>query len=267
MKILLLIIINIYFSFGKNILELNNESFNKLVESNKYDKNKKLLVIFYTKNCKYCQEALNVLTNEIINKSQHDNKIDFGKVNCDLRENIWLNMRFNITRIPYIILVKGKYFYELNSNYDKYELDYFINNPKENKDMILIPNDISIVQKRTIVINYFFNHINDFFTSNFNISLNKNIIIFMLVLIFILFLWFMKWILMLCCYNIFLCKKYRKKTVEDVDQSAISSVLSGSKLSSKENGNSSESSELSEDPFNEEMEESEIKNICKEKND
>ena len=267
MKIVLLIIaIKIFFSFGKNIIELNNESFNKIVESNKYDKNKKLIVIFYTNNCKYCQEALNVISNEIIDKYNSDNKIDFGKINCDLKENVWLNIRFNITRIPYIILVKGKYYSELNSNYDKYELNDFINTPKDNKDLLLIPNDINMVQKRIIVTKYTINYVKDFFKSKFNIDLHQNIIIFILILSLILFLWLIKLLLEFCCYMFGICKKKKvKKEIviasKDNDTSGLSGDVSGSDLNSKGDDSDSYISGITDSLFKEEMDDKEVKKI------
>ena len=267
MRICLLIIaINILLVLPKEILELNNESFNRLVESNKYHKNKKLLVLFYSKNCYNCEEAINIVSNDIIERYKFDNTIDFGKVDCDLRENIWLNIRFNISRVPYIILAKGNYFYELNSNYDKYELDYFINDIKEKKDLIQLPDDIDIFKKRIIILKLTINYFRDYFQHYFNININQNIIIFILILLLIGLLWIIKYIIELFCCKILFCRICRKKEEKKViitqvyeDLSGISDNVSGSKLESEEEDNNSRhTSELSDSLFNQEIEEIQV---------
>ena len=274
MKISLLILfMKIILILQKKIFELNNESFNNLLESNKYDKNKKLLVIFYTKNCKACKEAINILSKDIIEKYKYDNSIDFGKVDCDSRENIWLNLRFNISRIPKIILiVNGNFFYELNSNYDKYEISHFINDLKNKKESLEIPNDIDINKKRVIVLKYTINYISQFFKYHFNININKNLIIFILILLLLLFLYIIIYLLEYCCYKIFICGKCRKKSKKiekkkiaqvhmSEDLSGISSDISGSKLEYKE-----EDSEITNNGFfDEEMDEFKAKKLYKEK--
>ena len=252
---LLIITINISVILSKKILELNNESFNRLVESNRYYNNKKLLVIFYTKNCNNCKEALNIISNDIIERYKYDSKIDFGKIDCDLKENIWLNIRFNISRIPYIILIKDNHFYELNSNYDKYELDYFINDIKENKDLKRLPDDIEIFQKRIIIFKNSINYFRDYFQYYFNITIHQNIIIFILILLLIVLLLIFKTILEFLCSKIFYCRICRKK---DEDLSGISSNLT-------EEEDDENSDDLSDSIFNEEIDENTAKKKYKEK--
>ena len=264
---LLIIAINILLILPKKILELNNESFNRLVESYKYNKYKKLLVIFYTNNCYNCKEAINIITNDIIERYKYDDKIDFGKVDCDLRENIWLNIRFNISRIPYIILIKGNYFYELNSNYDKYELDYFINDIKGKKDLIKLPDDIDIFKKRIIILKYTINYFRDYFQYYLNISISQNCIIFILVILLIILLWVIKNIITFFCCKMLFCRicgktKEKKVVITQVyeDLSGISSNVSGSKIESEEYDNNSNhtSDDISDSLYNKEIEESEI---------
>ena len=263
---LLIISINILYIVSKKILELNNESFNRLVESNKYIKNKKLLVLFYSKNCYNCREAINIISNDIVERYKYDSNIDFGKVDCDLRENIWLNIRFNISRIPYIILIKGNYFYELNSNYDKYELEYFINNIKDKRDLIQLPDDVDIFTKRIIILKYTINYFRDYFQYYFNININQNIIIFILIILLIILLWIILYILEFFCCKIIFFRTFRKKEEKKIiitqvkeDLSGISDNLSGSKLESEEEDNNSRhTSELSDSLFNQEIEESQV---------
>lgn len=272
MKIIFLILINILLQFeSTTILELNEESLNNLIESNINDKNKILLIIFYANNCENCQEALNIIYNDIVAEYKH-NEIQFGKVNCDLRENIWLNIRFNITRIPYIILIKGNHYYELNSNYDKYEINSFINGKKEKIELLSIPNKITLIKKIIIIINLAHKNSNIYSTKYFNTNISINFMIFTIILCFIIFFWIIYYIFNLCCCNLCLCKlwnkiknknKNEKKYKEIIEifksdnDSHINSNVSDSDLGSQV-GNDLNISGLSDSIFKEEIDEIEI---------
>jgi hypothetical protein len=278
----LILILKIILSLSNTFIELNNDSFNELVEKNKYDKNKKLLVIFYTKNCYNCNEAIRIITNDILNEYRYDTKIQFAKVDCDLRENIWLNIRFNITRIPYIIIIRGNYFYELQSNYDTFELNYFINEQRDIKDISVIPKDISTIQKRIIIMRYTITYINKYFESRLNMTFNKNTIIFIFILFLILFLWILFYLIKLCCYALcgeclkcfgLICKRKNNdktgiKVIKEVSYSKISKKIidiSENELGSKEdendidNDNGDDSLSLNDNSFNKEINSNDIK--------
>lgn len=235
---LYIFMVQILFILSKDFLELNNESFNKLVESNKYDKNKKLLVIFYAKNCPNCEEAIKIISNDILKQYSYDNKIDFAKVDCDLKENIWLDMRFNITRIPYIILIKGNYFYELKSNYDKYELNNFINDRKDIRELKLIPNDTYLLEKQIIVFKYNINYITQYIYSHYGINISDNIIIFILIILFILFLWLLKYLLVLCCKRLCTCGFCSRFCRKKIDKTKIIKIIKEDNFSQKSNNDS-----------------------------
>jgi len=280
----LILILKIILSLSNTFIELNNDSFNELVKKYKYDENKKLLVIFYTKNCYNCNEAIRIITNDILNEYKYDTKIQFAKVDCDLRENIWLNIRFNITRIPYIIIITENYFYELKSNYDKFELNYFINEQRGLKDLTPIPKDISIIQKRIIIMRYTITYINQYFESRFNMTFNKNTIVFIFILFLILFLWILFYLIKLCCYGLWgkclkcfglICKRKNNdkigiKVIKEVSYTKISKKnidIGESELGSKEdendidndNGDGDDSLSLNDTSFNKEINRNYIK--------
>ena len=264
----LIIIIKIFFIISKTFVELNNESFNRAVEANKYEKNKKLLVIFYTRNCLHCTEAINIISKDIIDKYKNDDRIEFGKVDCDLRENIWLNIRFNITRIPYIIIIQGNYFYELNSHYDKFELNYFIK--KDKKELIRIPDDVNLVEKRIIILNHTINYFEYFFEYYFSININKNIIIFILILFLFLFLWLIKSLLEFCCCYLLLskiCRKTNRNKIiiqksQEEDLNGKSNLASGS----EEGDDSMNTSGISDSLFDKDIDQSKVEKEYKFKN-
>ena len=102
-------ILSLIFSFTGQISEINHDSFKSYIESNRYNENKKLLLIFYKQNSTLCEEAINAIEKYIIQDYNSESEIEFGKINLDLDNNIWLYLQFNITRIPYVILIKGIY--------------------------------------------------------------------------------------------------------------------------------------------------------------
>ena len=264
MKIILLILINILLLFeSTTITELNEESLNELIESNLNNKNKILLIIFYANNCENCKEALNIIYNDIITEYKH-NKIQFGKINCDLRENIWLNIRFNITRIPYIILIKGNNYYELNSNYDKYEINSFINDKKDKIELLNIPNKINLIKKILIIINLAHYNTNIYSKKYFNTNISINIIIFMIILFFIIIFWIIYYIFIFCCCNLCFYKFWKKNKNKEIieiiksdNESKATSNVSGSELGSQVESDLNISG-ITDSIFKEEIDEKEI---------
>jgi thiol-disulfide isomerase/thioredoxin len=263
MKITFLILFNILLLCkSTTIIELNEESLNNLIESNKNDKNKILLIIFYANNCENCQEALNIISNDI--NEYKNNKIQFGKINCDLGENIWLNIRFNITRIPYIILIKGNNYYELNSNYDKYEIYRFINDKKDKIELLNIPNKINLIKKILIIINLAHYNTNIYSKKYFNTKISINLMIFMIILFFIIFFWIIYYIVIFCCCNLCFYKFWKKNKNKEIieiikndNASQTTSNVSGSELGSQVDSDLNISG-ITDSIFKEEIDEKEI---------
>ena len=278
---LFIVAMKILLCLSKKILELNNDSFNYLIEKNKNNINKKLLIIFYANNCEPCTDALNVINNNILEEYKYNSDIDFGRINCDLKENIWLNIRFKIKRIPYIIIINGNYYHELNSYYGKYELKSFINDKKDKNELIMLPDDISLNQKIIYIANYMINYCKKYFKSNYNLDININIIIFVFILFIILLLWLLKCALVFCCCGLCLGKICRRKkgikkiveinedNIKDKDEklSNISSNLSENEIGSNEGDNNMDVSGISDSLFKENDEIIIKKKNKKEKND
>ena len=204
------ILINILSS--SQFLEINRDYFQSYLNENKDNENKKLLLIFYKNNCTYCEEALNTIENKVIQNYNIDSGIKFGKINVDIENNIWVNLQFNIKRIPYIILIEGNYFYELKQKPDEYSLKDFIDLEKDNSEKKIIPKEINTIRKIVIIINLTINFIFQGIYSIFKISLNKNIIIFILLIILFLFFWLLQTIIYsICCQ--FCCKRKKGKEI------------------------------------------------------
>ena len=70
--------------------------------------NFKLFLLFYVNNCEYCNMALKILKTQVIKNFEDEDEISFGSINLDEQKNVWFGLRFNVTRIPYIILIENK---------------------------------------------------------------------------------------------------------------------------------------------------------------
>lgn len=270
-----------FFSF----LKIVNSSTRKISEINytsfKYiNENKKLLILFYIENNIFCEQVVKTIENEIIDDYNDESGIIFGKINVD-SENM-LSHEFNITKIPSIILIQGEYFYELNQKPDKYSIKDLIDLPKDNAKGKKIPEHFSIIEKILGVVGMTVDFIFNLFYSKLKISLNKNIIIFILILIFFSFLWLIQKLLRFTCCCKFCrkcrCKKKKKNQIykydgensqiskEEIDKE--SSEISGddnvNKVDEIDNNNILNKKEIN-DIFNGTISEEQI--LKKEKND
>ena len=262
-------------SSTRKISEINSTSFYTYINENKDNENKKFLVIFYIKNNTFCKQALNTIENEVIKDYNDESGILFGKI--DINSEYLLSYHFNATKIPYIILIQGEYFYELRQKPDKYSIKDLIDLPMDNSEKKKIP-EINFNKKLFDIIVMTVNNISEGFYSLFKIRLNKNIIIFVLILILFGFLWLIQKILCFICCCRLCCKCKRKKKKENVintnnneiskeEIEEQSSGVSGSDNGNKENENNNIINKISinDDIFNNQISEEEI--LSKQKQD
>jgi len=193
----------------KRILDYNCDLFQSYTNTNKYNENKKLLLIFYKQNSTYCEDALNVIENYFSNEYDSNSGVEFGKIDINADNNMWLYLRFKIQRLPYIILIQGNYFYELNRKLDKYSLKDFLELETAKKKL---PGEISNINKIAIISSMTLNMIINVIDNTFNIIVNKNIIISILIILLLSFLWLIKSIIFLICKLCCKCRKNKKKT-------------------------------------------------------
>ena len=99
----------------------------------------KLFLVFYVKNCQYCTHALQILKNKIVKNFEDEDEIAFGSINLDEQKNIWLGLRFNVTRIPYIILIEKNKMYKYENTFEEELVMEFINKEKNIEDGDDIP--------------------------------------------------------------------------------------------------------------------------------
>ena len=265
-------ILSLIFSFTAQISEINHDSFKSYIESNRYNENKKLLLIFYKQNSTLCEEAINAIEKYIIQDYNSESEIEFGKINLDLDNNIWLYLQFNITRIPYVILIKGIYFYELNQKPDKYSIKDFINLSPYNMIKKKMPEEINTIRKILFVLKFTFRSFRIGFYNIFGISLNKNAIIFIFIIILCLIIWIIKeiisFILGLFCLikKIHIRKSNKEEDIVKIQEAdKYSENLSGSDIGNKheedDNNDNDNTLKLKKGLFNQEMEEEELEKM------
>ena len=135
------LIIRILFSYiskceeineSKNILELKGDNFDKITTI----PNTKWLIVFQGNDCFLCQITLKIISDKVIAEYKDDNKTNFGVVNCD--DNFFICLRFNITKITYVVLIEDEKIYQFKASINKEELINFINREKEKDDLFNI---------------------------------------------------------------------------------------------------------------------------------
>lgn len=215
----------------KKIFDLTNESFDKLVLPENEIISKKWLIVFYGENCPSCDKTIKLLNQEILREFEKNPKINFGSVNCDSPDNFWLNVRFNITRIPYVILIIDNKMFEYNYYFEKFHIIDFINEEKDEKDSLLIPEPISYYDKVKFSSKYSMNKINkkipDIVKDKYGVDIIWNSIF---TLIFIIFCFTFLIVLLIIVKKILclfpkLFKKNQKNT--DNDNNLNNDVSSG----------------------------------------
>ena len=130
---------------------LEGDSFDKELQ-NSIEAKSKLFLIFYISNCPYCAHAIKVLKEDIIKNYEDEDEINFATVNLDKQSNIWLGVRFNITRIPYIILIEDKRMYLFQNQFEESVVLKFIEDEKNIEDSIDIPENVGIMNKANIIM-------------------------------------------------------------------------------------------------------------------
>ena len=138
-------------SAEKKILILEGDYFDKAIQNAISSKNK-LFLIFHVQKCQYCTHSLKVLKNQVIKNYEDDENIFFGSVNLDEQSNVWLGIRFNITKIPFIILIENRKMYHFESQFEESLVVKFINEEKNVEDGEEIPPAVSFKRKFEIAV-------------------------------------------------------------------------------------------------------------------
>ncbi len=136
----------------KNILVLEGDNVDLSIK-NSLEYNYKLFLIFHVRNCPYCTHALKVLKDQVIKHYDDDEgNMFFGSIDLDNQANIWLGLRFNITKIPYIILIENKKMYHFESQFEESLVVKFIDEEKNIEDALDVPEPVTFGKKFKIAV-------------------------------------------------------------------------------------------------------------------
>ena len=136
----------------KNIMNLNGKEVDKEIKKASQS-NYKLFIVFYLKKCQYCDIVLKTLKTQIIKNFEDEDEISFGTINLSNQNNVWLGLRFNVTRIPYIILIENNKIYKFQKTFEEKEVIQFINEEKNIEDAFDIPKEITLFSKLKAALN------------------------------------------------------------------------------------------------------------------
>ena len=190
------------FFVENKIYELNDSSFDKITEEGK---KYRWLILFYSNLNINCTKAKQEINN-IFNSFHEISELRIAQI--DINKNIITKIRFNIKKLPYIILLENNTIYEMKLNITKENLEDFIftifsevkNGLKNlpNKPIYFFTLYSIYAEKLENVINLF----NQFLMKNgINIYFNKKKFISAIVFFILIFYYFFKWIFNFCFNN------------------------------------------------------------------
>ncbi len=114
------------------IYELSDMTFEDSINAGKYYK---WCVIFYLKTCGHCKRAKNA--RDKIFKKVSDPKVRFAQLETE--ENMITNLRFNVTAVPYIVLIENNSMLELEKYPNEENLLNFCQSNFSNFEKEIIP--------------------------------------------------------------------------------------------------------------------------------
>ena len=150
----ILILISLFSnSFSKkNVMNLEGKEVDKEIKKAS-QLNYKLFIVFYLQKCQYCDIVLKTLKTQIVKYFEDEDEISFGTINLSNQNNVWLGLRFNVTRIPYIILIENNKIYKFQNSFQEKEVIKFINEEKNIEDAFDIPKEITLFSKLKTALN------------------------------------------------------------------------------------------------------------------
>ena len=182
------------------IYELSDMTFEDTINAGKYYK---WCIIFYLKTCGHCKRAKNA--RDKIFKKVTDPKLRFAQLETE--ENMITNLRFNITGVPYIVLIEDNKMLELEKYPNEENLLNFCqsNFSDFEKEIVPYPKPIGMGKVSWIIfretINGLVQQINYYLKKygiNHQMNFNEFII---LVLLFLIIGGFLEYYILSMCFN------------------------------------------------------------------
>ena len=194
------------------IYELSDMTFEDSINAGKYYK---WCVIFYLKTCGHCKRAKNA--RDKIFKKVSDPKVRFAQLETE--ENMITNFRFNVTAVPYIVLIENNSMLELEKYPNEENLLNFCQSNFSNfeKEIIPYPKPIGMGKVSWIMfretINGLVYQINIYLKKygiNHQLNFNEFLI---LVVLFLVIGGFLEYYLLSLCLN----DKYEKEIKKQIE--------------------------------------------------
>ena len=241
------------------LLELNDSNFDLVIQNGK---NNRWLILFYLQTCYHCSRARTII-NRILEFQEYKiiNNIKFASI--EIENNTKTNIRFNISQVPYIILVENNTMFEFDNYANEKNLINFIETNFTN-----VTNELKSFPSRNIFKYYYkkfdnsltfvLEEVNTFLKSK-NINFKFNAITFILGYTIFCFIFWMIVIygFMKCCAPNSKKKKQKKNIVENKDNIEKNTTS----IEEKNNNENEDTKKIIEEKKEEEYKE---KNINKE---
>jgi len=204
----------------KQIKILEGDLFNQELK-NIIQSKSKLFLIFFARNCEYCGYSVRVLKERVVPHYEDDDHVSFGVVNLDRQSNFWIGLKFNITQIPFIILIEDGKMYRFKEQFDESIVIQFINDEKNVEDALDIPEDIGLYKKLNFFMSGIIQKTNNFFIKfGFNNFWSNTFSIILLAIFFIYLVYLehklLNWIRTIVNY----CLKRNKKKDNNIENDA-----------------------------------------------
>ena len=193
------------------LLELNDSNFDLIIQNGK---NNRWLILFYLETCYHCYRARTVI-NRILELKDYKiiNNIKFASI--EIGNNTKINIRFNISQVPYIVLVENNTMIEFDLYANEKNLVNFIETNFSN-----VVNDTKPFPKRNIFkyyykqfensLKYVLDQVNNYLKSK-NINFKFNAITFIIGYTILCFaFWIIVILLFMKCFG---SKKNVKKNI------------------------------------------------------
>ena len=164
------------------IYELNDLSFDYIIrEGKKY----RWFILFYSRSCGHCKRAKKEIA-KIFNDYKNISNLRFAQL--EAYQNIMTNVRFNVSGVPYMVLVENQSIYEMElfPNYENLKNFIFTNFSEVEDELKPIPKKVKFAYVAWLILKQnldeLTNNINKFL-KNRNIKFQFNTLGFVVLLI------------------------------------------------------------------------------------
>ena len=190
------------FFSSEKIHELNDITFDYIIRDGQIYR---WFILFYSRSCGHCKRAKKEIL-KIFDTYKNKTNLRFAEI--EAYQNTMTNIRFNVTGVPYMIIVENKSMYEMDlfPNYDNLKDFIFTNFTEVKDDLKPIPKKVKFAYVAWLILKQTL----DDFTSSFNRFLTNRGIKFQfntwgfvatIIAIIILICWGIIQMCLKCCCN------------------------------------------------------------------